>query len=191
MPRQRPSNGVPGGPDWEACCSRLLRGRSWSRMMHRRVKLTDHGALRSQKAPQPGPLGSLSLRIFHSMTFSPIEHAWRSSFPRLAQWPGCGDRPAKANRVSWVGKPSANVIDAVGKLYAAMHHAGPRPTAAPREQKASRPTTPGTPSNGLCPQPASALASSPGPSQSCRSSDRSTERKLSTLRSPRPFRRPC
>ena len=50
-------------------------------------------------------------------------------------------------------EPAARGFSAVGKLYAAMHHAGPRPTAAPREQKASRPTTPGTPSNGLCPQP--------------------------------------
>ena len=143
---------MPGGPGGGACCSRLLRGRSRFRMMHRRVKRTDHGALRSQQAPPPGPLGSLSPRVFHSMTFSPVEHAWRSLFPRHAQWPGCGDRPAKANRVSWVGKPSANVIDAVGKLYVAMHHAGPRPTAAHREQKSSQPTTPGTPSNGLLPQ---------------------------------------
>jgi len=45
-------------------------------MMHRFAQLTDHAALRSQKAPPPGPLGALSLRVFHSLAFIAFRKRW-------------------------------------------------------------------------------------------------------------------
>jgi hypothetical protein len=155
---------------WGAMCrgsgSLLLsgrRGRWRSRMMHRRVKLADRVydvriilAL-ADRSRSPNPRHSVPFR-WPIPTVWPLPINIESRPPSVSdtqQRPCCGQPAAKANRVSWVGKHSANVIDAVGKLYAAMHHAGPPPTAAPREQKASRPTTPGTPFGGLCPQSAS------------------------------------
>ena len=100
---------MPCGPGGEAFCSRLLRGRAWSRMMHRFAQLADHAALRSQKAPPPGPLGALPLRVSRSTAFLHFGNARRCSYPCDARWPDCGQLPAKANRVSWVGKPSGSV----------------------------------------------------------------------------------
>jgi hypothetical protein len=45
--------GVPGVAGWEAFCSRLLRGRSWSRMMHRRSSSPTTPFYAPRRLPNP------------------------------------------------------------------------------------------------------------------------------------------
>jgi hypothetical protein len=152
---------VPGGPGGEACCSQLLRGRAWFRMMHRGAKLADHGALCSQQAPSPGPLGALSQTVVHSTAVFAFRRGWAVFILRKWEWewewPDCGNRPAKANQVSWVGKPAVRIKPPWSANYA--ERCIMRNPARPRRSASSRLHRPGhlAPPRPPCPQPANRL----------------------------------